>query len=279
MFKKLAFTGIAATVVAFLLFGTAVFTNISEGVGWVRGQVEENVPIEYKLEKARKAIKSAEPRIREYNRDIAEKQVEIRYLERELGQLRHEAAQARLTLEKQFQMLQVEKASYRFLSRTVSQKQMRRDAALRLRRLKAADDLIASKNARLDALRNGLSHIHEALANLIQTREELVTQCDVLEAKLRETEARKASTLDIEVDHSDMARAAEILSRVEKQLDVEMQVMENNRPLLGESRSVLETPEDLNAQISAYLNGDNKEVEETEVVEAPVQTTSLVELR
>ena len=56
MWKKLVFTGVTAAIAAFILFGTSAFTHISHGVGWVRGQVEENVPIEYKLEKARKDL-------------------------------------------------------------------------------------------------------------------------------------------------------------------------------------------------------------------------------
>ncbi len=258
MCKKLAFTGVAAAIAAFILFGSSAFTHLSQGVGWVRGQIQENVPVEYKLEKARKAIKTAEPKIREYNRDIAEKQVEIRYLERELAQLRQEQGQARLTLKAQWNTLKVDQASYRFLGNTVSRTHMRQDAAVRLRRLKVADKMVQSKTERLAALKSGLTHIHEALTSLNDKREELVTLCDVLEAKMRETEAKKAATLDIEVDHSDLAEAAEILSAVEKQLDIEMQVMENNAPLLGENKAARETPLDLNAQLSSYLNGETE---------------------
>ncbi len=277
MFKKLAMTVVAASVLAFIFLGSSAFSHISQGVGWVRGQVAEKVPVEYKLKKARQAIKAAEPKIRKYNRDIAEKQVEIRYLERELAQLRHEQAQARLTLKAQWQTLQVEKASYRFLGNTVSRKSMRQDAALRFRRLKSGDQLVASKTERLAALQNGLSHIHEALESLGNKREELITLCDVLEAKMRETEAKKAATMDIYVDqdHSDLVEAAEILANVEKQLDVEMQVMENNRPLLGESRIVIETPLDLNSQISSYLEGETS----GDAGEESVIATSLVDVR
>ncbi|MFT7620646.1 MAG: chromosome segregation ATPase [Planctomycetota bacterium] len=284
MCKKLAMTVVAASIAAFILFGTSAFSHLSHGVGWVRGQVEENVPVQYKLEKARKAIKTAEPKIRQYNRDIAEKQVEIRYLERELSQLSHEATTARMTLKDQWETMKVQKASYTFLGSRVSHSQMRQDAALRLRRVKAADQMVASKSERLNALQSGLKHIHEALGNLGNKREELITLCDVLEAKMRETEAKKAATLDIEVDHSDLAKAAEILASVEKQLDVEMQVMRNNRPLLGESQMAAETPIDLNAQISSYLDGESESVtvgrstENGLLIEGAV-STSLVEVR
>ncbi len=254
MCKKFVITGILAAVAAFVIFGSATISHVSHGVGWLRAEVEDSVPVEFKLDEARKAIKAAEPKIRDLNRSIAEKQVEIRYLERELVGLGSRQAEQKNLLRTQWESLQVERASYRFLGREVSRQTLRKDADLRLRRIKAADQMIQSKQERLDALVNGLGHVRSALENLIGKREELITQVEMLEAKRRESEAKKATTLDIEVDGSDLAKAAEILSKVEKQLDVEMQVMENNHPLIGEYL-VSDELIDVEERISAYLDG------------------------
>lgn len=254
MCKKFVLTGILLAAGAFALFGTATVSHITHGVGWLRAEVEDSVPVEYKLDKAREAIKAAEPKIRELNRSIAEKQVEIRYLERELVSLKARLGDQKDLLRTQFESLQVEQASYRFLGRDISRRNMRQDADLRLRRIKAADQVLKSKEERLDALVNGLGHVRSALDNLVAKREELITQVETLEAKRRETEAKKASTLDIRVDGSDLAEAADILARVEKELDVEMQVMENDRPLIGE-HAIPGESDDVEARISAYLDG------------------------
>lgn len=261
MCKKFLVTGILVAVVAFAFFGRATISHVSHGVSWLRSEVDESVPVEFKLDKARSAIEASEPQIRELNRNIAEKQVEIRYLERELAGLRSRQNEQKSVLRTQWEALQVEQASYRFLGRDVTRTSMRKDADLRLRRIKASDQMISSKEQRLDALVTGLGHVREALDNLVAKREELITQVEMLEAKRRETEAKKASTLDIDVDGSDLAEAAEILARVEKQLDVEMQVMENNRPLIGESMA-MDDLIDVEARISAYLDGSEAPADE-----------------
>ncbi|MCB9832970.1 MAG: hypothetical protein H6807_10875 [Planctomycetes bacterium] len=255
MCKKFVVTGILAAVVAFVLFGGATFSHISHGVGWLRAEVEDSVPVEMKLDKARDAIEASEPKIRELNRTIAEKQVEIRYLERELAGLRQARTTQRAVLETQRQALTVDQASYRFRGVEVSRARMRMDADRRLHDLKNADQLIASKEARLEALSNGLGHVRVALDTLIAKREELITQCEMLEAKRRETEAKKAVTLNIEVDGSDLAEAADILARIERQLDVEMQVMENEQPLIGDGLGIAPELDDVESRISAYLDG------------------------
>ena len=72
MFKKLFIYGGLLTVVAVLLFGGAAFSHVKNGVSWVRGQVQEKVPVEYELQRARQLIQDSKPEIKKCKRLIAQ---------------------------------------------------------------------------------------------------------------------------------------------------------------------------------------------------------------
>ena len=262
MCRKLLITTVAVALVGFMLFGTSAISHVKHGVSWVRGQVKENVPVEYELERARELIADADPQIRKCRRVIAEKEVEIRYLEAELRELGEETSAARDRLRMQGAVLEQGHDSYVVGARLVSHGEMRKDAARRLARVKAADQMLKSKRERMRALEASLMAGKVTLEKLMDQKEILANKVSELEAKLRETEAKKAMTLNVEVDGSNLAKAKEILQDIQKRLDVELQIMETEQPLLDELPATEIFDADVAAEISAYLGGDAKDFEE-----------------
>lgn len=254
MSKKFLYGGATALVLGFVVFGTSLFGHLSQGVSWVRGEINESIPVEYELARARDFIEKSEPRMRKCKREIAEKQVEIKYLERDLSRLKSQQDRSRGALIRQASFLETDDQQFHFARRVVSRPELERDAALRLQRVKAADKVIHSKESRLGALKNGLVAVKNTLQELAAKREELMASVELLEAKRRETETKRAMTLDLDVEDGNLAQALEILKNVEKRLDVDIQVMENNRPLLDESRFEEIGSAGVQEEISAYLN-------------------------
>ena len=255
MFKKIIISGAALALVAFLVFGGSAVARLSQGVSWVRTQVQESVPVEYELERARSMIDEMAPEIRECRRVIAEKQVELKYLDRELGSLESRYQNSREKLSLQSVALQENRASYHFLGRKVSRKEMQRDAGRRFERVKSAKAILESKYERRQALTQALDSAKTTLAELETQQMRLKVECDTLEAKLRESEAKKAVTLNLDVDKSRLAKVKNILDDVQRRLDVELQLIENESPLIGEGEEIPVDAAELGDQISAWLEG------------------------
>ena len=255
MLKKIVVSGAVVSLVAFLFFGTAVMSHVHQGVSWVRGQVKDSVPVEYELERANRLIEKTQPQIQECKNLIGRQMIEIKYLAEELDTLERETVMAKQTLQTQVARLDENEKSYFFYGRQVSYGTLKEDAKRRFTRIKAADSIVTSKLARLGALNKTLVATRKQLDELITRRQELTALAANLKAKLHENAAKKAMTLNIEVDDSDLAKAKKILDEVRMRLDVEAQVMENDRPLLDEMPSENLDDIDLTQRISAYLQG------------------------
>lgn len=273
MIKKFLFVGGGLFLLGFLLFGSAAFSHVEHGVSWVRDRAQDSVPVEYELERAQDLIEKTEPQIRACKRAIAERQVEIRYLKREIAQLEDRHVDERNRLGAQAAMLSDAKPVYHLSGRNVSRALLERDAEARLARVKTAESMLGSKRQRLEFLEKSLDDAALRLEELKAQRETLMAEVAKIQAKVQEVEALKTMTLDVEVDGSNLSSARQILERLEKKLDTDLQVMENNQPLLPlQHESPYEAEADVGMRISAYLEGHavlEEDAGELEVIAAP----------
>jgi hypothetical protein len=261
MIKKCLLYGGGLFALAFLLFGTAAFAHLKNGVSWVRTQAEETIPVEVELDRARAMIEETGPQVRECKRVIAERQVDIRTLEQSLGELEGKQHRSREKLKVQEACLKDDRSSYVLAGREVTRITLESDAARTLERMKVSDQIIQSKRERLAALEKSLAFAQKTLENTLTQKAHLEAQLDLLETKLRQTEAMKAATNDISVDSSNLAKAKDILSQQSKRLDVVQQMIVNEQPLLDEIEVAEITSGDVAAQISDYLQGGAKPTE------------------
>ena len=264
MFKKTVLFAGGLTLVGFLIFGGSVFSHVKQGLGWVQNQVRDNVPVEYELQRARQLLQASDGQIRDCKRVVAEKQVEIRYLESDVEKLDTKRNDARAKLEQQKKFLDKDQPVYRVRGRRMSRNLVEHDARRRLSRVKAWDKMLVAKRARLDALEKNLHYAQETLEKVISQRAHLESTVDMLETKLRQTEAMKAASLNIDFDDSKLAQAANIIKDCGQRLDVMQQMIENDRPA-WDTDVVPEEFGDVTADISNYLGDDGGTHEGTDL--------------
>ena len=259
MFKKILIGGGIIALVGFVLFGANVIGHVGHGVSWVRGKVAESVPVEYELERARSLIDETAPQIRDCKRVIAEKQVDIRALAKSVQQLDATHTQNIGRLRGFQERLNTEQVAFRVGSRKIGRGSMEAAAGRLLTRVQAEQEMLAAKSERLVALTRGLKFAQSALDNLLTTRSSLESKVEVLETKLRQTEAMQAATANVELDDSTLAKANEILEKCEKRLSVAQQLIENEAPYIADDIDLdaLEN-RDVSDQISAWLDGRNQ---------------------
>src|SRR5437762_2301795 len=87
MLKKILIGSVVLTGVALLVLGPAVFSHARHAMGAIRSSVEGAFPIEYELQRAEQLVRDIGPEIDKAKQAVAEEQVEIADLEREVGGL------------------------------------------------------------------------------------------------------------------------------------------------------------------------------------------------
>ena len=261
MCKKFLIYGGALSILIFALAGTSAVARLQHGVAWVRSQMEENVPVEMELDRARALIEQADEQILKQKEVLARKQVSARRLESAINGDEETYARGLERLQYYHGKLQTSQVSYRIGRREVSRVILEAKAGRLLGELKGQEKMIMAKKDQLVALAKAAEYAETTLENFISEQSRLKTLAIALETKLRQTEAMQAATSDDNVDKTDLSQAKSILEKCGERLDVMQQMMENESSFsLHESLDIdLELEEsDLDTQISDFLGRDCK---------------------
>ena len=156
-YLKYGVAGCAGVIlVGGLIFGGELFSYLRTSTGAVRESVREAVPIEFELQRARDLIDDILPEIHANVRLIAEDEVEIAALEKDLARSNEQLTIDRRLLSQLREKLNTQDVSYEIGDRDYSRKQLTQQASLKLARLKDAEMILASKQRLLETRQKSL---------------------------------------------------------------------------------------------------------------------------
>jgi hypothetical protein len=252
MIKKVLFLGVGITLASVLLFGANAKSYLKTGFHRVTSSVNETVPVEFQIERAKQMVRDLEPEIRNSMHVIAKEEVGVEQLNKQV-----EAAQAQAEKEKgDIIRLQTDlgknKDVYRYASRTYTVGEVKDDLARRFGRYKVADDTLASMKQMRDAREKNLDAAQQKLAAMINARRKLDIDIQNLEAKRKLVEVAQASS-DYVFDSSQLARAKELITDIRTRLDVAAKLANADVNVQTEIALDEATPSDITDQVAEYF--------------------------
>lgn len=207
-----------------IIFGSELSSYIRTSTGAVRESVRESVPIEFELKRARDLIDDILPEIHANVRLIAEDEVEIAALKKDLERSGEQLAADRRLLSEIRSQLDTQNVSYEFGGRQYSRKQLTQQASLKLNRLKDAEmiqvsrqRLLATRQKSLQAAMQMLDRARDRKSELEQKVESLVAQHRLLKAS--------AIGSRFHLDDSKLSKADQLLSEIQKRVDVSERIL------------------------------------------------------
>ena len=248
----LAGTG-GAVVLGLLLFGTDRISYLSTSTGELRATVRDSVPIEFELQRARNLIDEILPEIHANVRLIAEDEVEIAALTRDIEQSEENVAEARTSLARMRAMLNESGTTFKVGHRTVSREQVTESLSHELSRLKDDEMILASKKRLLETRQDSLTAAMRMLDGAKNRKRELEQKVESLVAQHRLLKASSVgSGSRVQISDTKLSKADQLLSEIQKRLDV------SERVLAHESVAdlIMETPvdeADVLAEVDAHL--------------------------
>jgi hypothetical protein len=272
MLGKLLVVGVTGAVVGLASLG---------GVGWsyvrtvsksAQQAVQREVPIEFELQRARDLVSQLVPDIRHCMHVIAEEEVGIEDLSRELlagekhlGKQKDELLTLKGKLEGGGTIYQVSGRSY-------TPEAVRKDLAHRFTRYKTAEETLSSKRQILNAREQGLAAAREKLEGLLTARRDLEVQIEHLDARVKTIQAAQTAS-QIVLDDSQLSQAKALIRDLHKQLDVTERMLDAEGRFTGlipvETES--ESTVDLTAQIDAHFGANAATGVDVAVVEEPLE--------
>lgn len=242
------------------IFGNELFSYLRTSTGAVRETVRDAVPIEFELQRARDLIDDVLPEIHANVRLIAEDEVEIAALEKDILRSSEQIVTDRRLLGQLRSKLDTQTVSYEIGHRNYSRKQLAEQAGLKLARLKDAEMIQASKQRLLETRQKSLQAAMQMLDRARNRKAELEQKVESLVAQHRLVKASAIGSR-FQVDDSKLSKADQLLSDIQKRVDVSERVLAHDSISEITMDDVLDEDE-LLAEIDDHLEtGSGNDVE------------------
>lgn len=267
MIKKAVFVVAGLGVTMLFLFGRDAASYVATTYHKLTDSVQDSVPIEFQIDRAREMVRDLEPEIRNSMHVIAKEEVALEQLNQQIDVNQVKTDKDKRDILRLQTDLGKGKELYRYASRSYSCDEVKQDLSRRFNRFKVADDTLSSMKQMRDAREKNLDAAQQKLAAMVNARRKLEVDVQNLEAKRKLVEVAEASS-EYVFDDSQLARCKELITDIRTRLDVAAKLANADVNVEVEIPLDEATPSDITDQVADYfdLNGtDDAEEDEAEV--------------
>lgn len=256
---KLAFTAATLGIAVAFLFGRDAFSYVSTSLGWVKESVRNTVPVEFEIERARKLVKDLVPDIRRNMHVIAQEEVEVERLDKQLAANEVSLAKEREEMLRLKNDLAIEKAAYEYGGRTYTVNQVKTDLGHRFERYKTHEATLASIRDIRAARSRSLDAARQKLEGMLAAKRQLEVDVENLDARLKMVEVAQ-TTSNYHIDDTQLGRARELIADVRTRLSVSERLVNVEDAFHDEIPLEAPTPSNITEQISEYFGSSDNQV-------------------
>ena len=266
MIRKALVTVAGGSLLAVLFFGSDAVSYTATSFGWMKDSVKSNVPVEFEIERARRMVKNLVPDIRRNMHVIAQEEIEIERLDKEIAKVEHTMSREKAEMMTLKEDLAANKPTYHYGGRTFTVSHVKVDLANRFERYKTHDATLASLRDIQTARRTSLDAARQKLESMLAQKRQLEVDVEQLEAQFKMVEV--AQTLsEHNIDDSQLGRVKDLIADIRTRLKVAERlastpIVEGEIPV---STSQGDTDDIVN-QVTEYFS---VEAEPTQVAELP----------
>lgn len=229
MFKKLFLMALGLGVAGIFVFGSGFGSYVETAAGMVKEKVRGSIPLEFEIRRAEELIEGIVPEIRACKRVVAEEEVEVEHLAKDIAVLTKAQNRNRETIDVQRAALTRSDAAFFFGGKRYNRASLQTRLEQNFDEFKSNESLLESKVRLHQARLASLEAAKEKLENVRLQKGTLENQVQSLYAQLRQVEAMEAHANKFSFDDTKLARAKSLLDRCKKSLDVAQKMIENDR--------------------------------------------------
>ena len=244
-----------------LMFGSELSSYMRSSVHDVRMAVKDNIPLDFEIRRARDLLDEIGPEMHNNVRAIAEQEVEVATLQRDINESKQNMNEERVRVAKLRDAVAGGQTSFTFGDMSFTHNQITQELSRRFVHLKEAETALTSKQQLLENRQKSLIAAQEALENAKAQKAQLEAQIEGLEAqyKLVLAESQTAPT-PVQFDHSKLAQAKQVVANIHKQLDVAEHVLAHEAKFTQSVPVDVVDEKDLLTQVDQHLNGNTPSV-------------------
>lgn len=252
MFRKILLIGVGAGLVLGLLFGRSAVSYVRTSCGYVAQSVQDSVPIEFQIDRARGMIQDLVPEVRKNMHIIAKEEIEVQRLESQIKELEERQEQEKSHIVRLKTDLASAKDVLRYASRDYTVAEVRTDLANRFDRFKTNDATLASLKEIRGARERSLDAARQKLDGMLVSKRQLQVEVENLEARLQMIAAAQ-TTSNYQFDDSRLGRVKELVANLRNRLEVAEKLVNAEVSFQGEIPLDKTTPENIVDQVGEYF--------------------------
>lgn len=230
--KSVAVVTLGAIAVGLFVFGTDVFSYMTTSARSVRTSVKDAVPVEFELQRARDMIEQILPELQANIRLIAQEEVEIASLEKEIGRTSDDLVEQQRRIAQLRNQLDTSLVSFEIGPAHYTREQLTEKLAHRYNRFKESKVTLSGKQKVLEARRRSLAAAETMLDRAREQKAELEQKIEGLVAQHRLIQS-SAVAVDLQVDGRRITKADRLISDIQKRLDVAQRVIARQSDFYG----------------------------------------------
>ena len=259
IFKGVKYAALGVTglgLLGALVFGRDVVSYVSCSARSVKTAVKRSVPIEFELQRARDMVEGIIPELRANIRLIAEEEVEIAALRKDIGVTSQRQAAAKQQISMLRDKLEVQQVSYSVKGRDYSRHHLAQRLAQQFEHFRESEDILASKKQLLETRERSLEAAIQMLERSRARKSQLNQQIESLVAQHRLLKAESIGS-KVQIDGSKLSKAEKLIAQITKRLDVAERVIQRESDFLPMLQVDTIDEADLLDEVDEYFHDGN----------------------
>ncbi len=267
MFKKIALVTGGLALFSVFCFGRDAVSYVGTSAGWLKQSVRSSVPVDFEIERARQMIKNLTPDVRSNMHVIAQEEVEVERLEKQITKSQSNVDKQRGEIVRLKNDLTSSRITFEYGGRTYSVEQVKTDLANRFERFKTQEATLASLTKIQQARRRSLEAARQKLEGMLAAKRNLEVEVENLDARKKMVEVAQ-TTSDFNFDDSQLGRVRELMADVRARLNVAEKLVNADTNFREEIPLTPSNNEDIVDQVSRYLEPNTTKLAESSVTGA-----------
>jgi chromosome segregation ATPase len=243
---------IAALAYVLVSYGGGAWSYVTTASRIVTNKVRSNVPLEFELERARTMITGLIPDVRESMLVIAQEEVGVEDLRKQIGRGESGLAAQREELVAMRAKLTGGAEPVSLGARTATKDELRSSLARSFSRYQLAEATLASRRQLLTAREEALEAARSKLASMLNARRDLEVQVENLQAQLKTQQSRTVSS-SLDVNDSEVTRCQGLLNEIRARMEVADRLFASEGDLTFMTSTMAPPADDIGEQIDRYF--------------------------
>ncbi len=254
MMKRILIAGGGAALLGLVFVGRDALSYLRTTTGYVTDAVQETVPIEFQVDRARGMIQDLVPEVRKNMHVIAKEEVEVQRLDEQIAESRSRLAKEKEQLLRLKNDLASKKSEYSYAGRTYTADEVRTDLAGRFERYKTGEATLASLTEIRSARQKSLTAARHKLEGMLASKRQLQVEVENLEARMQMLAASQ-TTSNYQFDDSRLGHVKELVSNLRTRLEVAEKLVNAEVNFRDEIPLDQPAPENIVEQVTEHFGG------------------------